>query len=127
MVEAGFASDHHMVMFPAGICSRKQNGVIRDLPWTKTFISKSVQTHRDVVPIHFSGQNSAKFYRIANICKAIGLKFNVAMLFLADETFKNKGKTFEVTIGKPIAWETFDKTRKPIEWAQWVKEKVYQL
>ena len=80
-----------------------------------------------MVPIHFSGQNSAKFYRIANICKAIGLKFNVAMLFLADETFKNKGKTFEVTIGKPIAWETFDKTRKPIEWAQWVKEKVYQL
>ena len=127
MVEAGFASDHHMVMFPAGICSRKQNGVIRDLPWTKTFISKSVQTHRDVVPIHFNGQNSERFYRIANICKALRLKFNVAMLFLADEMFKNKGKTFEVTIGKPIAWETFDKTRKPIEWAQWVKEKVYQL
>lgn len=127
MVEAGFASDHHMVMFPAGICSRKQNGVIRDLPWTKTFISKSVQTHRDVVPIHFNGQNSECFYRIANICKALRLKFNVAMLFLADEMFKNKGKTFEVTIGKPIAWETFDKTRKPIEWAQWVKEKVYQL
>ena len=127
MVEAGFASDHHMVMFPAGICSRKQNGVIRDLPWTKTFITKSVQTHRDVVPIHFNGQNSERFYRIANICKALRLKFNVAMLFLADEMFKNKGKTFEVTIGKPIAWETFDKTRKPIEWAQWVKEKVYQL
>ena len=127
MVEAGFASDHHMVMFPAGICSRKQNGVIRDLPWTKTFISKSVQTHRDVVPIHFNGQNSERFYRIANICKALRLKFNVAMLFLADEMFKNKGKTFEVTIGKPIAWEPFDKTRKPIEWAQWVKEKVYQL
>ena len=71
MVEAGFNSDHHMVMFPAGLCSRKQNGVIRDLPWTKTFVTKSVQTQRDVVPIHFDGQNSEKFYRIANICKAL--------------------------------------------------------
>ena len=127
MVEAGFNSDHHMVMFPAGLCSRKQNGVIRDLPWTKTFVTKSVQTQRDVVPIHFDGQNSEKFYRIANICKALRLKFNFAMLFLADEMFKNAGKTFHVTIGKPIPWQTFDKSRKPLEWAQWVKDKVYEL
>jgi len=127
MVEAGFASDHHMVMFPAGLCSRKIKGEIHDLPWTKTFISKSVQTQRDVVPIHFSGQNSEKFYRIANICKALRLKFNFAMLFLADEMFKNRGKTFEVTIGKPIPWQTFDKSRKPKEWAQYVQDIVYKL
>lgn len=127
MVEAGFASDHHMVMFPAGLCSRKIKGEIHDLPWTKTFISKSVQTQRDIVPIHFSGQNSEKFYRIANICKALRLKFNFAMLFLADEMFKNRGKTFEVTIGKPIPWQTFDKSRKPKEWAQYVQDIVYKL
>ena len=40
MVEAGFKSDHHMLMFPAGLCSRKGNdGLIRDLDWKKTFIS----------------------------------------------------------------------------------------
>lgn len=127
MVEAGFTSDHHMVMFPAGLCSRKQNGEIRDLPWTKTFVTKSIQTKRDIVPIYFNGQNSEKFYRIANICKALRLKFNFAMLFLADEMFKNAGKTFQVTIGKPIPWQTFDKSRKPIEWAQWVKDKVYEM
>ena len=127
MVEAGFASGHHMVMFPAGLCSRKIKGEIHDLPWTKTFISKSVQTQRDVVPIHFSGQNSEKFYRIANICKALRLKFNFAMLFLADEMFKNRGKTFEVTIGKPIPWQTFDKSRKPKEWAQYVQDLAYKL
>ena len=126
MVEAGFASDHHMVMFPAGLCSRKINGEIHDLPWTKTFITKSVQTHRDVVPIYFSGQNSEKFYRIANICKALRLKFNFAMLFLADEMFKNRGNTFEVRIGKPIPWQTFDKSRKPKEWAQYVQDIVYK-
>ena len=33
MVEAGFQSDNHMLMFPAGLNSRKQpDGSIRDLP-----------------------------------------------------------------------------------------------
>ena len=35
MVEAGFASDNQLIMFPAGLCSRRQNGVIRDLDWKK--------------------------------------------------------------------------------------------
>ena len=127
MVEAGFQSDNHMLMFPAGLCSRKINGVIHDLPWKKTFISKSVEYRRDVVPIHFSGQNSNKFYRIANLCKALNLKFNVAMLFLVDEMYKNVDKTFRVSIGKPIPWQTFDKSRTQAEWARMVEDKVYEL
>ena len=114
-------------MFPAGLCSRKINGVIRDLPWKKTFISKSVETHRDVVPIHFSGQNSNFFYNLANVCKALGIKFNIAMLFLVDEMYKNVHKSFDVHIGKPIPWETFDKSRTPAQWAQYVQDIVYQL
>ncbi len=128
MVEAGFKSDHHMLMFPAGLCSRKgPDGQIRDLDWKKTFISKSVETHRDVVPIHFGGQNSERFYNIANWCKRLNLKFNVAMLFLVDEMYKNVGKTFRVAFGKPIPWQTFDKSKTPVEWAQWVKEQAYEL
>ena len=126
MVEAGFQSDSHMLMFPAGLCSRKINGVVCDIPWTKTFISKSVECHRDVVPIHFSGENSKFFYRLANFSDKC-LPFNLAMLYLVDEMYKNQHKTFKVTIGKPIPWETFDKTKKPMEWAQFVKEQVYKL
>ncbi|MBR5455587.1 MAG: 1-acyl-sn-glycerol-3-phosphate acyltransferase [Bacteroidaceae bacterium] len=126
-VNAAFESDNHIVMFPAGICSRKKNGIIRDLEWKKTFITKSVQTQRDVIPIHFEGENSKFFYRLANINKALGLKFNIAMLYLSDEMFKNKNKTFKVTIGKPIPWQTFDRTRSAFEWAQYVKELVYEL
>ena len=126
MVEVGFQSDNHMLMFPAGLCSRRKNGVIRDIPWKKTFISKSVEYKRDVVPIHFSGQNSSFFYRLANFSDRL-LPFNLAMLFLVDEMYKNVHKTFRVTIGKPIPWQTFDKSRKPAEWAQWVQDKVYNL
>lgn len=127
MVKAGFGSDNHMLMFPAGLCSRKQNGMIRDLPWKKTFITKSVETKRDVVPIHFSGRNSEKFYRLANICKALHLKVNIAMLYLVDEMYKNVHKSFRVAIGKPIPWQTFDKSKTPAQWAQWVQDEVYKL
>jgi putative hemolysin len=127
MVEAGFASDDQLIMFPAGLCSRRQNGVIRDLDWKKTFVVKSVQTHRDVVPIHFEGRNSNFFYNLANICKFLGIKVNIAMLYLADEMLKNRHKTFTVTIGKPISWQTFDKSKTPAEWAAYVKDIVYKL
>ena len=127
LIEAGFASNHHLLLFPAGLCSRKIDGKVQDLEWKKTFITKSVETQRDIVPIYFSGRNSEKFYRIANICKALKLKVNIAMLFLVDEMLKNKHKTFTIKIGKPIPYQTFDKSKKPNEWAAWVRQKVYEL
>jgi putative hemolysin len=127
MVEAGFMSDNNILMFPAGICSRRINGKIHDLPWKKTFISKSVETRRDVVPIHFSGHNSSFFYNLANLCSALHIKFNVAMLFLVDEMYKNTHKKFRVAIGKPIPWQTFDDSKTPVEWAKFVQNKVYEL
>ena len=126
MVEAGFQSDNHMLMFPAGLNSRMTDGKIHDLPWKKTFITKSVEYQRDVVPIYFSGRNSKRFYRIARWQKKLGLKINIAMLFLVDEMYENVGKNFRVVIGKPIPWQAFDKSRTPVEWAQFVEDKVYE-
>ncbi len=127
MVEAGFKDDSHMIMFPAGLCSRRQGRVIKDLEWKKTFITKSVETQRNVVPLHFEGRNSNFFYNLANVCKFLGIKVNIAMLYLADEMFKNRHKTFTLSIGKPIPWQTFDKSKTPAEWAQYVKDVVYKL
>jgi putative hemolysin len=127
IVKAGFESQYHMLMYPAGICSRRQkDGTIRDIPWSKTFIQKSVEYHRDVVPIHFGGQNSPFFYKLANFSDKY-LPFNLAMLYLVDEMYKNVGKTFEVRIGKPIPWQTFDKSKTPRQWAQYVQDIVYKL
>ncbi|KXB48564.1 hypothetical protein HMPREF1870_00351 [Bacteroidales bacterium KA00344] len=126
MVEAGFKSDNHMLMFPAGLNSRNIDGIIRDLPWKKTFITKSVEYQRDVVPIYFSGCNSKRFYRLANWQKKMGLKVNIAMLFLVDEMYKNVHKNFRIVIGKPIPWQTFDQSKSAVEWAQYVQERVYE-
>ena len=128
MVEAGFQSDSHILMYPAGICSRRQpDGQIRDVKWTKTFLAKSVEYQRDIVPIHFGGQNSDFFYKLANFSDKHIKKVNIAMLFLVDEMYKNVHKTFEVKIGKPIPWQTFDKSKSATEWAQYVKDIVYKL
>ncbi|MDO4949320.1 MAG: 1-acyl-sn-glycerol-3-phosphate acyltransferase [Bacteroidales bacterium] len=122
-----FRSEENLLIFPAGICSRKQNGVISDLAWKKSFITKSLEHHRDVVPMYFEGRNSSFFYNLANWCKRLHIKFNVAMLFLPDEMLKNKNKIFRLTIGEPIPWQTFDDGKTPVQWAQHVKEIVYNL
>lgn len=127
MVEAGFKSDNHILMFPAGLNSRKINGKIHDLEWKKTFIVKSVEYQRDVVPIFFGGRNSDRFYRIARFSDKYVKKVNIAMLFLVDEMYRNVGKTFRVAIGKPIPWQTFDKSRTSMEWAKYVEDMVYEL
>lgn len=127
LIDATFASDNHVIMFPARLCSRRENGIIHDLPWNKAFITKSIETHRDVVPIYFEGRNSDRFYRLASLGKRLGLKVNIAMLYLADETFLNRHKTFKIKIGKPIPWQTFDRSKRPAEWALWVEDIVYAL
>lgn len=127
MVEEGFRGDYHILMFPAGLCSRRRDGEIRDLPWKKTFVTKSVETQRDVIPIHFGGRNSNFFYRLSNFSDKYIKKVNVAMLFLVDEMYKNRGNTFPVKIGKPIPWQTFDKSKTPAQWAEYVKDSIYRL
>ena len=127
MVEAGFKSDYHILMFPAGLCSRRHNGEIRDLPWKKTFVTKSIETHRDIIPIHFGGRNSDFFYRLSNISDRYVKKVNIAMLFLVDEMYKNCGNTFPVKIGKPIPWQTFDKSKTSAQWAETIRQHIYTI
>ena len=126
-IEQAYASSCQIIMFPAGLCSRKMKGEIRDLAWQKSFVTKAVQYQRDIIPIFFSGKNSNFFYNLANLRKKLQLKYNVEMLWLPDETFKKIGKHFTIYIGQPISWKSLDKSRKPAEWAEEIKKQVYSL
>lgn len=127
MIEEAYSSDCQILYFPAGLCSRKKRGIIKDLQWQKSFITKSIQHRRDIVPAFFSGRNSDFFYNLANFRKLLGLKANIEMLYLADEMFKQKDKEIRLVFGDPIPWQTFDKTRSALQWADWVKSKSYEL
>ncbi|HEX2968445.1 MAG TPA: 1-acyl-sn-glycerol-3-phosphate acyltransferase [Bacteroidales bacterium] len=126
-IEEAYASGSQILYFPAGLCSRKKKGIIRDLEWQKSFIVKAVQHRRDVIPCYFSGRNSNFFYNLANFRKSVGLKANIEMLYLPDEMFKQKGIELHMVFGKPIPWSSFDKSRTPVEWADHVKNETYKL
>jgi Putative hemolysin len=127
MMEEAFASDSQIITFPAGLCSRKVDGEIKDLQWQKSFIQKAIEHKRDIVPVYFEGKNSSFFYNLSRFRKALGIKANIEMLYLSDEVFKSKHKTFKIHFGKPIPWTYFDNSKKPTEWAQCVREIVYKL
>ncbi len=126
-IEEAYASDSQILYFPAGLCSRKKRGVINDLKWHKSFITKAIQHKRDIMPAYFSGRNSDFFYNLANLRKFLGIRANIEMLYLADELFRQKDKEILLVFGKTIPWETFDRTKSPLEWADWVKAKSYDL
>jgi putative hemolysin len=122
-----FESEQAVFVFPAGLVSRKKKDKVEDLEWKKTFVTRSKKFHRDVIPVYIDGKLSNWFYGLANFRKFIGIKANIEMLYLVDELFKQRNKTITIKFGKPIAHSTFDKSKSDPEWADWVKQKVYEM
>ncbi|MEI6487872.1 MAG: 1-acyl-sn-glycerol-3-phosphate acyltransferase [Bacteroidota bacterium] len=126
--EEVYAADVCILIFPAGLVSRRQKGkIIEDLPWKKSFITKAIKYKKTIVPVFIDGRNSNFFYNFAYWRKKIGIKANIEMLYLPDEMYKQKGKTLTFTFGKPISWETFTKDKSADFWAKKVREEVYNL
>jgi len=126
-LDAAFKSDAQILTFPAGLVSRKIKGEVMDLVWHKSFINKSKQYQRDIIPLHMGGENSKFFYRLYKFRKSLGIKANIEMLYLMDETYKHRNKHLTVKFGKPIPWQTFDKSKRPLAWAKWMKDLVYKI
>lgn len=128
LINEACESDAAILFFPAGQCSRRQkDGTIKDNEWKKTFIKKAIQYQRNIIPLYFEGKNSKFFYNLAYYRSKLGIKVNIEMLYLSNELFKQKNKTFTVKIGKPIPYETFTNEKTEAEWADWVKQQAYNL
>jgi len=127
LLEETYASENQILYFPAGLCSRKKQGVIKDLKWHKSFITKAVQHKRDIIPAFLSGRNSDFFYNLANLRKFLGIKANIEMLYLPDEMFRQKEKDISLVFGERIPWHTFDHSKSSTDWAEWVKSRTYEL
>lgn len=122
-----FRSDYQVLVFPAGMCARKIDGKVTEMPWKKMFITQSRRYERDVVPIHISGFNSRRFFFFTKLSTFLKLKFNLGMIFLVDELFNKKGQEFVVTFGKPVPYTYFDKSKTDHQWAAEIKDQVEQL
>lgn len=127
-LEEALAGDGPVVIYPAGLCSRLgDDGVVVDLAWNKMFVTKAIESRRDIVPVHFDGHNSPSFYRWARIRQRLGIKFNFEMLLLPREVFRSRGKTFTITCGTPVPWQSLEGGAKAASTAAQLRRQVYAL
>lgn len=116
-----------ILTFPAGLCSRRKDGKVRDLKWRNNFIKKAYASQREIVPVFVEGELSNFFYRLSSLRTKLGIKFNIEMLYLADEMFRQKGKHFTIRVGKPIALNQLQQIGDLKEQTRYVKDCVYNL
>ena len=127
-IEEAFTENDPIIIFPAGLVSRRQKGgVIADLQWQKMFVNKSVEYHRNIIPLKFNGENSGFFYKFAKFRTCLGLKFNIEMIYLPREVFRSENKEFSVVIGEPIKWDSLKSGKDAQRQADEIKEIVYNL
>ncbi len=126
-INAAFAGENTMLYFPAGLCSRRVKGQIVDLQWKPTVIRKAIQHHRDLIPVHIEARNRRRFYTIANWRKRLGIKFNFEMALLPGEMFAQRGKTFRLTVGEPIPWQTLNDGDMSQAWADKLHDQIYTI
>lgn len=120
-----YSTEKAILVFPAGLVSRRQNGKIKDLEWKKSFVSKAVQYGSPIIPTFIHGQNSDFFYNFAMWRKRLGIKANIEMFFLPDEMFSATNKDIHIQFGPQIEASVFDESLSHREWAQVVKEYIY--
>lgn len=126
-IEKLYESDIAMTYFPAGIVSRYIKGKVQDIEWKKSFITKAVSCHRELVPIYFYGRNSVLFYTIYVIRKLLGIKATIELALLAHEFFRKKNSSVKVVIGPVIPYTTIDNRYNHHQWAQIIRNYVYEL
>ncbi len=127
IIEETFASEKTLLYFPAGLCSRKQKREIIDLEWKKSFVTKAKRHGRSIVPVYILGKNSNFFYNLANFRKFLGVKFNIEMLYLVNEVYKQKNKNILLVFGKPISVETLKSYKSDKAAAEAIKKITYNL
>lgn len=126
-VDEAYATDQALLVFPAGLVSRKVEGKIVDLEWKKSFITKAKKYKKDIIPVYIDGKNSNFFYNLSLWRNRLGVKFNIEMLYLVDEFFAQRNQRVVIKVGKRISHTTFDTTKNERQWAADVKQQVYDL
>lgn len=127
VIEDTYAKEVAVLVFPAGMVSRRLPEGIADLPWQKSFIARAKKYQKDIIPVHIDGKNSSWFYNLSRWRSKLGIKANLEMFYLADEMFKQRGKTITITFGEPVSWQSFDNSKTLVEWAEYMRQLTYAL
>lgn len=91
---------HPLGFFPAGAVAKVNNQLrLVDREWQENIIRLISQLKVPVIPIYFHGSNSWWFNLLGRI------SWQLRTLRLPAEVFNKRGKTFHVSVGRPISPE----------------------
>jgi 1-acyl-sn-glycerol-3-phosphate acyltransferase len=125
VIEEVFRTESALLLFPAGLVSRKHDGVVRDLVWKKTFVTQAIDHKRMIQPTFIEGENSKFFYNFALWRKRLGIKANIEMLFLPDEMFKARKETIKIHFSKPFDSALLDASKTHKQWSELIYQYIY--
>ena len=92
-------------------------------------LEKDGLSYIPVISLNMSGleKNSGFKLTLPMIRKALGVKFNIEMLWLPDEMFSQKGRHFRIFVGDPIPVSELQRYGGLREQAEFVRKKAYFL
>lgn len=112
-----------IVIFPAGGISTADGtfGPVTDIEW-QPFVAKLIQASQaTVVPVYFHGHNSRLFHFVSQFSPTLRLALIIHEL-------RNKiGKSIQVTIGDPIAYQQLPQTKERDALVQYLRQHTYNL
>lgn len=122
-----------LIIFPAGLVSRKKKGEIVDMPWNPSFIRFAKSFQAPILPVYMQARNSPLFYFLTRLTDPIA-KHNLfvrelmMMKLLREFLTYQKGKAIKACSGPlvDLQSECFADCEE-IDIADHVRELVYQL
>ncbi|MHA1190328.1 MAG: 1-acyl-sn-glycerol-3-phosphate acyltransferase [Alphaproteobacteria bacterium] len=91
-----FNEGRAIIMFPAGRIAYWQNSHLNERDWQQSLVTLARRRQVPIVPVHVRARNSGLFYWFANWNKEL------RDMTVFHELLNKRGKTFELTVGKPI-------------------------
>jgi putative hemolysin len=126
-IDEAYSGDGVVLIFPAGLVSRKLENGIEDLTWRKSFVNKAKKNKKDIILCFIEGNNSKFFYNLASWRKKLGIKANLEMFYLPDEMYKQRGQKVTIHLGEIVSFKELSDDHSDIYWAENLKRRVYNI
>lgn len=127
-LDALFAMDKVVLLFPAGRTARRRGGEIHEAEWQKLPAMMAQRHHRPIVPVHIDSHNSRRFYLVHRIRTALGIRPNLEMLLLIDELMRPSCHLIRICVGRAIAPAELEASGvDQRQRAAWLRQRVLDL
>ena len=102
MTARAFAANKAIVLFPSGRIAYWNDGVLTERPWQTSLVTLARRYQYPVIPARITARNSGLFYFLS--------KYSTELrdMTVFHELLNKKGRSFSITIGKPIQPDALD-------------------